>query len=65
MHEIVTAGGTLEFVVLARCVSEEQSLAAETEWVGKLTEGGHELTNKWLVHQDVIRRIKSAQVMPN
>lgn len=58
MHDILTAGGTLEIVLLARCASEEDSLALETEWVGKLTEAGHDLSNRWRVHQDVIKQVR-------
>lgn len=55
MHEIVTSGRTLEIVLLSRCVDEAESLALETEWVGRLAREGHDLTNKWLIHQEIIK----------
>jgi hypothetical protein len=58
MHDILAAGEILEIVLLARCVSEEGSLALEAEWVGKLTEAGHDLSNRWRVHQDAIKEVR-------
>lgn len=55
MHEIVTSGRTLEIVLLSRCVDEAEALALETEWVGRLAREGHDLTNKWLIHQAIIK----------
>ena len=58
MHRILTIGGTLEFVLLEQCKDEAASLVAESQWVRKLASANHALTNRWLIHQTII---KSAQ----
>lgn len=58
MHDILSAGGALEIVLLERCANEEESLALETKWVGKLAEEGNNLTNRWKTHQDIIASIR-------
>ncbi len=64
MHEIVSSGGTLEIVLVAHCTSEAESLQAETEWVSRLTREGHELLNKWVIHQEAIKLAKRAAQEP-
>lgn len=54
MCEVIRAGGALEFVVLEQCLSEEASLAAETNWVARLSAQGHPLRNSWTIHQEII-----------
>jgi hypothetical protein len=54
MHGIVTKGGVNAICDTRILQDEEYSLDAETKWVQKLTAGGHILTNKWKIHQEVV-----------
>jgi len=58
LKEILDAGGTVEFLLLEQCESEEHSLAMETKWVGILAREGHFLTNRWLEHQKIIKEAR-------
>lgn len=58
LRDILSAGGTVEFLLLEQCESEEQSLAVETKWVRILARKGHSLTNRWLEHQKIIKEAR-------
>jgi len=64
MHEILANGGTLEFVLLEKCTDEEASLIREMGWVGRLAAAGHRLTNRWLIHQEIIQSTQPGIAAP-
>ncbi|MBO9581009.1 MAG: GIY-YIG nuclease family protein [Sphingobium sp.] len=63
LRDILSAGGTVEFLLLERCENEAQSLVMEAKWVGILATEGHSLTNRWLDHQRIIREVQDLDVL--
>lgn len=53
MAEILHRGDVPAFKVLERCSTEDESLQAESEWVKRYTERGHDLCNNTREHREM------------